>query len=302
MQMPIQNRELDAVGLFVQQAARVQLLTPDQEIYLGRDIQAAIAIVNTIAGILDNPSNGIFLPQCSWEEIAPILRKGFHARSRMVQANLRLVISIASKAKRSRNCPRLELCDLLQEGVLGLHRAAERFDPAKGYKFSTYATWWIRQAVQQAIEDESNTVRIPRYMHTHINKINRTILRMQSTSIPVTIARLAKACDLSPTVVERALNARKRELSLDSFSIPVERLTRLDHTGARHSEIEDVQLELSFLSVREQEVLYRRYFSSTDCVQPFRKIASDLGLSPGSISKTEQNAISKLRKKFESVS
>jgi RNA polymerase primary sigma factor len=141
----------DSLTLFLNQAGRIPLLTADEEILLGRRIQAMINLLQ------DNPSG----PYSRDEQFT--IKRGKRAKDRMVAANIRLVASAARKyrGKNTKNKLQLDHEDLLQEGILGLIRAAEKFDPERGYKFSTYAYWWIRQTMYRAITKKGRLIKVP---------------------------------------------------------------------------------------------------------------------------------------------
>lgn len=149
----------DAVRDYLRQIGRIPLLTAQQEVDLGLRVQAGLAAEQRIA------DTGTPTP-----DLEHASRAGRHAKDRMLEANLRLVVSIA-KRWTGRGLP---LLDLIQEGNLGLLRAIEKFDPAKGFKLSTYATWWIKQAIGRALADQSRTIRVPVHMVEEINRLTRT--------------------------------------------------------------------------------------------------------------------------------
>jgi RNA polymerase primary sigma factor len=167
----------DALTLFMNRAGRYELLTAAQEVALAKRIERGDAA----------------------------------AKEQMINANLRLVISIA-KRYQGRDVP---LLDLVQEGVIGLNRAAEKFDWRRGFKFSTYATWWIRQACQRAISGQSRTIRVPTHVDERLQKIRRARQRLETAGEDVTRERLVEVTGLSRKYVDEALDAANANVSLD---------------------------------------------------------------------------------------
>jgi RNA polymerase nonessential primary-like sigma factor len=164
----------DMVRTYLHEIGRVPLLTHEQEIILGKQVQQMMALLETqqqLAEKLDREPT-----QAEWAEAAQVtevelsqaLRTGQRAKQKMIAANLRLVVAIAKKYQK-RN---LEFLDLIQEGTLGLERGVEKFDPMRGYKFSTYAYWWIRQAITRAIAQQARTIRLPIHITEKLNKSN----------------------------------------------------------------------------------------------------------------------------------
>lgn len=151
----------DAFGAYLTRMGRYSLLTPAEEVALGQQIQSAL-----------HPPEGI-----SQAELETMQQRGQRAKQRMICANLRLVITVAKKYQKRG----VDLLDLIQEGSLGLERAVEKFNPSKGYRFSTYAYWWIRQSVTRAIAMQSHTIRIPVYVTEKLNRIKRVRRELSQT-------------------------------------------------------------------------------------------------------------------------
>ena len=172
----------DSLTHFLNAAGRIPLLTPQEEIHLGRTIQAMMAIKDS------NPEG----PYTREESIT--IRKGIKARDRMVSANIKLVASAARKYRGigSKGLLQLDLEDLVQEGTIGLMRAAEKFDPERGYKFSTYAYWWIRQSMFRAITQKGRLIKVP---HQIAETMHRSIGKL---------AQLEQALGRTPTIEEAA--------------------------------------------------------------------------------------------------
>src|SRR5215203_2427874 len=164
----------DSVGLYLDEIARTPLLDAAAEVELSKTIEAGLyAEALLVEGRVGRKKGGAPL-SANEEELVWLAEEGRKATQQFINANLRLVVSIARKYGRAQ----MPMLDLIQEGNTGLIRAVEKFDYAKGYKFSTYATWWIRQAITRAIADQARTIRIPVHMVETINKLIRTQRRL----------------------------------------------------------------------------------------------------------------------------
>ena len=204
----------DPVRMYLKEIGRVPLLTGAEEVDLAKRIEAGARG----GGAAGRPGGGRASSTRSTFERAPAprarrARDGEEAKSELIQANLRLVVSIA---KRYVGRGMLFL-DLIQEGNLGLMRAVEKFDHTKGFKFSTYATWWIRQAITRAIADQARTIRIPVHMVESINKVHRVQRQMlQELEREPTVEELAEKVDMTPARVREIMRISQDPLSLDS--------------------------------------------------------------------------------------
>jgi RNA polymerase sigma factor, sigma-70 family len=175
-----ENLELqDAVGRFLKIIGRYSLLTAEEELHLAHQVQRMMALLEQRRQheSLEDWSRRLGIPL---EELQQILRQGEAAKKRMVECNLRLVVSIA-KRYRNRGLPFL---DLIQEGTIGLTRAVEKFDPTRGYKFSTYATWWIRQSVNRGIQNKGRLIRLPAHMYEKVSHVKRRYRELSAEKDP----------------------------------------------------------------------------------------------------------------------
>ncbi|MFQ5856584.1 MAG: sigma-70 family RNA polymerase sigma factor [Anaerolineae bacterium] len=287
----------DTVSLYFRDVRPIPLLARDQEVELAKRIERGEKAKQRLAEAGD---------QLDFAERARLeaeIQQGRDAFQELVSSNFRLVISIAKKYM-GHGVPML---DLIQEGNLGLIRAAEKFDYRKGYKFSTYATWWIRQAVTRALADQGRTIRIPVHMKDRIQRLSRLSheLELELGRRP-TPEEIAEEVDLSLGQVKLALDAAKRPLSLekpvgdeedselgdfiegDDLPDPSEEvdLTLLSE------EIEDL---LSTLTPREARILTMRYGLSGGHEYTLKEVGKKFGLTRERIRQIEQEALRKLR-------
>jgi len=199
----------DAVRAYLKLIGRVKLLTAEEEVDLAKRIEAGLYASHKLA---DAAAAGETLPVARRRELTWVTRDGERAKDHLLEANLRLVVSLA-KRYTGRG---MAFLDLIQEGNMGLIRAVEKFDYTKGFKFSTYATWWIRQAITRAMADQARTIRIPVHMVEVINKLGRIQREMsQSLGREPTPEELAKELDLTPEKVLEIQQYAREPISLD---------------------------------------------------------------------------------------
>jgi len=298
----------DSIRLYLQEIGRIRLLRADEEIELARKIADLLELERIrfkLADKLDRePSDSDWAQEVKMPlpQFRHRLHLGRRAKDKMVQSNLRLVVSIAKKYMNRG----LSFQDLIQEGSLGLIRAAEKFDHEKGYKFSTYATWWIRQAITRAIADQSRTIRLPVHLYETISRIKKTTKLLSqemgrkpteeeiATRMEMTIEKLrfiAKSAQL-PISLETPIG-KEEDSRLGDF-IESDGETPEDQVS-KNLLREDLEGVLATLSPREKDVLRLRYGLDDGRMKTLEEIGQIFNVTRERIRQIEAKALRKLR-------
>jgi RNA polymerase primary sigma factor len=298
----------DSIRLYLQEIGRIRLLRADEEIELARKIADLLElerIREKLSQQLDRDprdSEWAEAVQLTMPQFRYRLHIGRRAKDKMVQSNLRLVVSIAKKYMNRG----LSFQDLIQEGSLGLIRAAEKFDHEKGYKFSTYATWWIRQAITRAIADQSRTIRLPVHLYETISRIKKTTKLLSqemgrkpteeeiATRMEMTIEKLrfiAKSAQL-PISLETPIG-KEEDSRLGDF-IESDGETPEDQVS-KNLLREDLEKVLDSLSPRERDVLRLRYGLDDGRMKTLEEIGQIFNVTRERIRQIEAKALRKLR-------
>ncbi len=292
----------DPVRVYLREIGRVPLLTGAGEVALAKRIEAG-SLASVHLAELEAAGRSHELTPAERRQYLRIIRDGERAKSELIQANLRLVVSIAKRYV-ARGMP---LLDLVQEGNLGLMRAVEKFDYTKGFKFSTYATWWIRQAITRAIADQARTIRIPVHMFESINRVNRTQRQMlQELEREPTLEELAAKVEMTPERVREILRIAQDPLSLDSpvgeaddsnlsdfiqdmgADAPEERAARMMLNSA-------VEQALEELNERERLVMRLRFGLEDGQARTLEEVGREFGVTRERIRQIESKTLAKLR-------
>ena len=293
----------DFVRMYMREIGRVPLLTAEEEVWLAERIQTGLAAQQDLAVLTEKYGAPEAIPVADRTRIRRDISDGDDASQSLINANLRLVVSIA---KRYRSRP-MQFLDLIQEGNLGLMRAVEKFDHTKGFKFSTYATWWIRQAITRAIADQARTIRIPVHMMETINKVSRVQRQMlQELGREPTLEELARRVDMTEDRVRECLRINEDTTSLDqpvgdeddfSLSDVIEDRDAIvpADAAARTMLNEAVKEVLAQLSEREQEVIRLRFGLDDGQMRTLEEVGKEFGVTRERIRQIEAKTLAKLR-------
>ena len=291
----------DVVGLYLKEAGRVPLLTASEEVLLAKRMEAAEFARERL-----DDADSQTIEVLSWSEeqfLRETMMDGEQAQEHLIRANARLVISVAKKYI-GRGVPFL---DLIQEGNIGLIRATNKFEYQRGHKFSTYATWWIRQAVSRAVADQGRTIRVPVHMGDQLNRMRRVQLQLQQEfGRDATPAEVAREMDTTPDKVENLLEISRRPVSLESpiddegdssfgdfvedsnSPAPSEEVT----THLLHTQL---QQALDKLPDREAQILRLRYGLADGRVYTLEEVGNTIGVTRERVRQLEAQALNRLR-------
>ena len=285
----------DSIGFYLSSIGRIPLLTAAEEIELAHHVQA-------MKQLQDLPENELT------SRHRHKIRMGKRARDRMMAANLRLVVSVAKKYQNQG----LELLDLVQEGAIGLERAVDKFDPAMGYKFSTYAYWWIRQGITRAIAEKSRSIRLPIHITEMLNKLKKGQRELsQELSRTPTLKELSEYVELPETDVKDLMSRAGQPVSLETKIGDGEDTILLDllsnEIDMPSEQIEsdcmkgDLETLLEQLPELQNRVLRMRYGMDGDDPMSLTGIGRVLGISRDRVRNLERDGLRGLRKTGDSV-
>ncbi|MEN9219485.1 MAG: RNA polymerase sigma factor, RpoD/SigA family, partial [Thermostichales cyanobacterium GMQP_bins_62] len=303
-----ERRSTDLVRLYLQEIGRVPLLGRDEEVTLAQEVQRFMALLearNQLAEELGRmPTMAEWAERVNMtpEKLAYHTRMGNRAKEHMIKANLRLVVSVAKKYQNRG----LELLDLIQEGTLGLERAVEKFDPTKGYRFSTYAYWWIRQGITRAIATQSRTNRLTVHITEKLNKLKKAQRKIsQEKGRTPSIEDLAQELEMTPAQVRELLVRVPRSVSLET-KVGKDKDTELgdlletndaspEEAMMREALHRDLQHLLTDLTSRERDVIQMRFGLGDGRTYSLAEIGRALDLSRERVRQIEAKALQKLR-------
>ncbi|MEM9770556.1 MAG: RNA polymerase sigma factor, RpoD/SigA family [Cyanobacteria bacterium P01_D01_bin.73] len=304
----------DLVRTYLHEIGRVPLLTGEQEITFGKQVQTMMnlrALREELTESLGQPPSREAWAQkaeITEDELAHALRVGQRAKRKMIEANLRLVVAIAKKYQK-RN---LELLDLIQEGSLGLERGVEKFNPTLGYKFSTYAYWWIRQAITRAIAQQSRAIRLPIHITEKLNKIKKVQRDLtQKHGRAPKMLEIAETLDLKVEQVRDYLAMSRQPVSLElrvGDNQDTELQDLLEDAGILPEEYastqslkDDLQGLMAELTPQQREVLILRFGLGDGCELSLAKVGRRLNISRERVRQLEHQALKHLRRRQADV-
>jgi RNA polymerase nonessential primary-like sigma factor len=311
---PTNSTDTDMVRTYLREIGRFPLLTHEQEIVLGKQVREMMTLLEKKQAEEEklerqlNSSEWANLVQMGEIEINRVVKLGQRAKKKIIEANLRLVVSIAKKYQK-RN---LDLLDLIQEGNLGLERGVEKFDPAKGYRFSTYAYWWIRQGITRAISNQGRTVRLPIHVIEKINKVKQTRRKLsQSLGRTATEDEIARESNLKLEQIQEYLHHARQPTSLNTrvgSNHDCELAQLLEDKGASPEDYVDREFLqqnlrelMQNLPPKYQQVLSLRFGLEDGRELSLAKIGQKMNLSRERVRQIENQALMQLRQKRSKI-
>ncbi|MEM7554650.1 MAG: RNA polymerase sigma factor, RpoD/SigA family [Cyanobacteria bacterium P01_A01_bin.84] len=304
----------DMVRTYLREIGRVPLLSREEEIVYGKQVKLMMDLTEAKEALaqkiqrdptLEEWANEVSLSET---EVKQAVNNGKKAKQKMIEANLRLVVAIAKKYQK-RN---MEFLDLIQEGTLGLERGVEKFDPTRGYKFSTYAYWWIRQAITRAIAQQGRTIRLPIHITEKLNKIKKIQRELaQKLGRSPSPAEIAKELSLEPSQIREYLNMARQPVSLDvrvgdNQDTELQEMLEDDGPSPEHYTTQeflrqDLYNLLAELTPQQREVLALRFGLEDGNELSLAKVGERLSLSRERVRQLEHQALAHLRRRRANV-
>ena len=301
----------DSVRAYLRDIGRIPLLEHDEEILLGRQVQRLMEI-KACEDLLSNPDEEKLAASLdvTIKELRKDIRNGERAKDKMVTANLRLVVSVAKKYTK-RN---MELLDIIQEGTIGLVRGVEKFDPGRGYKFSTYAYWWIRQGITRAIAEKSRAIRLPIHVTENLNKLKKAQRELsQMNGYMPNVFQLSDHLELTVDEIKDLMCKARQPTSLE-IKIGENRDTALIDLLEDETQLPDTLLDQQFIKedIRElikdlpemqAAVISMRYGIGDEMLEPMSMtaIGQVLNMSRDRVRTLEHKALKALRGESEKI-
>ena len=304
----------DMVRTYLREIGRVPLLSREEEIVYGKQVQQMMVILEAKEALrkeIDHePSLAEWAARVnqSETELNRLMVQGRRAKQKMIEANLRLVVAIAKKYQK-RN---MEFLDLIQEGTLGLERGVEKFDPTRGYKFSTYAYWWIRQAITRAIAQQGRTIRLPIHITEKLNKIKKVQRELaQKLGRSPTPVEIAKELELEPAQIREYLNMARQPVSLDvrvgdNQDTELQEMLEDDGPSPEYYTTQeflrqDLNNLLAELTPQQRQVVALRFGLEDGNEMSLAKVGERLNLSRERVRQLEHQALAHLRRRRANV-